>query len=92
MNEQNYLVLQCGAPFIYKPAYYGVPSCLNPNTWNFIILQNRTNAGCISLTKNIDKEKKKCIKLSGNGPVNYKLLSKRLPVLSYDFDSNEELY
>lgn len=78
MNETTYLILQCGTPFIYKPGYYQVPNQLTPNTWNFIIMQNKKNNGCISLTKNMnDNQKKIGIKLSGKCPIDFNKLSKR---------------
>jgi len=96
MNEPNYLILQCGVPFIYKPAYFQVPNTLTANTYNFIIMQNKTNNGIISLTKNMSCDKAKyTVKLSGSGPVDYSKLSKRkkrLTLNNYDYDSDEELY
>jgi len=78
MDEQTYLILQCGAPFIYKPAYFRLSGALSPNTWNFIVMQNKTNSGCIGLTKNMNTDRtKNSVKLSGNGPIDYSKLSKR---------------
>ena len=78
MDQTTYLILQCGAPFIYKPAYFRLTGQLSPNTWNFIVMQNKINRGCIGLTKNMNTDRtKNSVKLSGQGPIDYSKLSKR---------------
>ena len=79
MNETTYLILQCGAPFIYKPAYFQVSSRLTPNSWNFISMQNKKMYGSISLTKNMTKNKiKNYVKYSGQETIDYSKLSKTI--------------
>uniref|UniRef100_A0A6C0B4J8 Uncharacterized protein n=1 Tax=viral metagenome TaxID=1070528 RepID=A0A6C0B4J8_9ZZZZ len=99
MNETTYLILQCGAPFLYKPAYFRVPNRMTPNTYNFIVMQNKTNNGCIGLTKNMTKDKmKNSVKLNGQGPIDYSILSKRRrrciikPLCEWSSDSDDDLY
>lgn len=79
MDKPIYLILQCGAPFIYKPAYFRVSNRLTPNSWNFICMQNKNNHGSIYLTKDISKDKlKNSVRFNGQGPIDYGKLSKRI--------------
>jgi len=78
MENKTCAIIQCAPSFLYKKIYFSVPDTLSPNTWSFIITQNMKNTGHILLTKSIEeKYNGQCVRLRGNGPIDYKKLSKR---------------
>lgn len=99
MDEQNYFIIQFGAPFIYKTVYFKASTTLTPNTWNFICMQNKNNQGSIYLTNETTNYKiKNSVKFTGQGPIDYNKLSKknkRYPLTNiplYDMSSDIDFF
>jgi hypothetical protein len=74
---QKSIILKCGSPLFYRPVYYSTADIWTPNTWTFVIIQNRGNSGCISLSDAYtEKMKGNCVLLRGT-MVDFAKISKR---------------
>jgi hypothetical protein len=74
---QKSIILRCASPLFYKSVYYSTTDIWTPNTWTFVIIQNRGNSGCVSINHtHTEKMNENCVLLRGTR-VDFAKLSKR---------------
>lgn len=88
MKESAFISIQIGSPFIYKEGYYQISRRITPNTWNFLMMENRQNTGKVCLKSEVTYDMKlNGVLISGKKPVDYAKLRRwrhRTPLQVYN--------